>query len=112
MTTIRDMQAAVHSNARRKGFYDGAQDSNAEIAMRLALVHSEVSEALEAMRDEGALRESYTQNGKPVGFASELADVVIRVMDMAEWLGVDLQAEIEAKHAYNQGRPSKHGKAF
>jgi len=40
---------------------------------------------------------------------SELADIVIRVYDLAGALGIDLDAAIEVKHQYNVGRPYRHG---
>ena len=46
---------------------------------------------------------------KPEGIPIELADVVIRVMDMCEHYGIDLWAAIERKNAYNRTRPHKHG---
>lgn len=44
--------------------------------------------------------------------AEELADILIRTGDLAEEIGVDLQAAVVAKMAKNQGRPHKHGKDF
>ena len=44
--------------------------------------------------------------------AEELADVVIRCCDLAVHMEIDLGGAMEAKHAYNKGRPFKHGKAF
>ena len=65
------------------------------------------SEALEALRDGdfGSIRE----DGKPEGFDSELADVVIRVFDLAEAVGINLGAAIIDKMRYNETRPYKHG---
>lgn len=64
----------------------------------LALVHSEVSEALEAFR-----------KGDSNNFAEELADVVIRVLDCSEGLGIDLYAQIVAKLEKNRHRGYRHG---
>jgi NTP pyrophosphatase (non-canonical NTP hydrolase) len=50
--------------------------------------------------------------GKPEGLPSELADIIIRVGDLAHRLGIDLDSVVELKHAYNVTRPFKHGKAF
>lgn len=47
---------------------------------------------------------------KPVGFASELADVYLRIGDLAGALGIDLDEAVRAKAAYNKTRPHKHGK--
>jgi NTP pyrophosphatase (non-canonical NTP hydrolase) len=64
----------------------------------LALIHSEVSEALEAFRK--ADREN---------FAEELADIVIRVLDCAAGLEINLGAEILEKLEKNRQRGYKHG---
>lgn len=73
----------------------------------LALVHSEISEAVEAARD-GAL-EMTMLNAKPEGVVVELADAVIRIMHICGELGLPLEAAVVAKMAYNASRPFKHG---
>lgn len=45
-------------------------------------------------------------------FASELADIVIRVMTICGYLGIDLEGEIVKKQMYNKQRPHLHGKRF
>lgn len=56
------------------------------------------------------LNETYlSENDKLEGVPSELADVVIRIMDMCERYGIDLQDIIERKHEFNKNRPYKHG---
>ena len=64
----------------------------------LALVHSEVSEALEAFRKDDK-----------ENFAEELADTVIRVLDCSEGLGIDLDEQIKKKLAKNRTRGYRHG---
>ena len=54
----------------------------------------------------------YSEGGKPEGVPSELADVVIRIMDMCEHYEIDLGAVIMEKHDFNKKRPYKHGKKF
>jgi NTP pyrophosphatase (non-canonical NTP hydrolase) len=124
--TIREMQQRVHDLAVRKGWWDNCATNMPFVAMgaekrlldvdlvsaripeKLCLIHSEVSEALEDYRD-GKYETKLGAGGKPEGFPTELADVVIRCMDLAGALGIDLEAEIEKKHAFNATRPFRHG---
>ena len=81
-----------------------------QIGAKLALIHSEVSEALEAVRDGKLDRyENPDRPGKPEGLPSELADIVIRVADLAGALGINLEDAIADKVAYNARRVHRHG---
>lgn len=64
----------------------------------LMLITTEVSEAMEAFRKDDH-----------ANFAEELADVLIRVLDIAPGLGVDLDAEVEKKLLKNAQRGFRHG---
>ena len=103
---ISDMAIEAFNNSERKGFHKGADNLN--IPTKLALIHAEVSEALEDHRD-GKIETYFEESGKPCGFAQELADIVIRVGDLAEMMGVDLEKEVVMKMNYNATRPMKHG---
>ena len=104
--TIRELQKEVHSNAINKGFWYAGQLTN--IPEKLCLIHSELSEALEDYRINN-MESHYNPDGKPVGFPTELADAFIRLLDLAEFLGIDLMNEAVNKHLYNINRPYKHG---
>lgn len=117
--SINELVQEAHQNAVSKGWWDEDR-SFGEI---IALMHSEVSEALEDYRNgrditevwyenkelKTRLHDPITPNCKPCGIPSELADIVIRVFDAAGRYGIDLEKAITEKMAYNATRPHKHG---
>lgn len=99
----------LHANAVEHGWWEGGEvPSPDEIGSKLALIHSEVSEALEELRSGRGLA-SRIEDGKPEGFVVELADVVIRCADLCERLNLDLPGAIAEKHKHNMTRPYRHG---
>lgn len=69
-------------------------------------MHSELSEALEALRHGNKPDDHIPEFS---GVEAELADVVIRILDYAEARGLRLAEAIEAKILYNSTRPRRHG---
>jgi len=121
---INKLAEEIHENAKSKGFFD----SEKNIGEMLCLIHSEVSEALEADRKShyAAISlfdrefEANKTHGKDMAFdiafkthiknsfEDELADVMIRVMDLAAFKGIDLEYHINMKMKYNSMREHKH----
>ncbi len=106
MSTLNELAQQINDNARDKGFWDA--DRNMGEMLMLAV--SELSEALEEHRYDRP--PVYYSNGKPEGVAVEIADCIIRCLDTMHSLGVDLDAIVAEKMAYNATRPLKHGKAY
>lgn len=107
---IRALMSRSHRTACDKGWWDTEDRS---IGEQIALMHSELSEALEEVRNGKPLTEIYHSESstgpKPEGFAAELADVLIRIFDTCEKYGVPLCEALEEKMAYNASRPYRHG---
>lgn len=116
---INELVKDSYSNSTSHGFWADADLQPAAkkyiLSTKLALIHSEISEALEELRDGDLAGDTlirYTESGKPEGFAPELADAMIRIADLAGYLGIDLDAVITEKMAYNTGRPFMHGRTI
>lgn len=99
-----DDQVDMHNHAVDKGFWEYPAEWKLMYNTKLMLIVSEVAEAMEELRTDDVDLEK---------FGDELADIVIRVFDLAEMAALDLVARVKAKHQYNLTRPHKHGgKAF
>jgi len=103
---LGELQRLVHATAIRHGWWDKPRGFGDIIA----LAHSELSEAYEEHRKGHHPTETYHGvGGKPEGIPSELADVVIRLLDFCEAEGIDLEKAVIEKDTYNQSRPYRHG---
>ena len=122
---INELSKQIYQNAKDKGFYEDGKANN--VGERLCLIHSEVSEALEAHRigkrttknmlsvngwvSDEDFKESFKEGVKDT-FEDEIADVMIRCMDTAAHMGFDLEEHIRAKMRYNSLREKMHGKQY
>lgn len=96
MKSIKEWQIEITKLAKEKGF-DWTPD---DISIMLLRLHSEISEAGEALRDNDINQ-----------LAEELADLFIRLVNTCEIIGIDLEKEVELKHKYNKSRDRLHGRA-
>ena len=92
--SINKLCKEAYEITKSKGFYDSPRETGTV----LALIHSEVSEALEADR-----------KGDTEGFIEELADICIRVFTLCGEIGIDLDQAIRDKMEKNKKREYKHG---
>jgi NTP pyrophosphatase (non-canonical NTP hydrolase) len=90
--------------AESKGF--SATDN---VHRSLLLIVGEVAEAQNELRTGHEPTDIYYDGDKPEGFPIELADVVLRVFNLAASLKIDLTKAMFIKHEYNQTRPMQHG---
>lgn len=101
---------------------------NSNINEKLLLVVTEVSEACESIR-KGKMYEGHLTKFKAGRlndtdfpylfevhvkdtFEDEIADSIIRLLDLAGGLGIDIGWHVEQKLRYNATRTNKHGKKF
>lgn len=107
MADFDKLASEVHATAVEKGFWVKDPVMMDKYMAKLALVHSEVTEILEALRKDKS----------DVDVAFEFADVIIRLLDL--WgalvedriIGSDvlLQIAFEEKCRKNKERPALHG---
>lgn len=130
MKSLNQLRDEIHANAKEKGFYDNPR----EVGTLLMLVVTEVAEALEADRTgdfcdfskyeeckkemdvgirtseeiEKYAFEKYIKNT----FEDELADVIIRTLDICGYLNIDIERSVLAKIKYNKTRDKLHTKRY
>lgn len=105
---LNGLARECHKTAIDNGWYDTEEDRI--FAVKIALCHSELSEALEEHRGGKDPCETHTGKvGKPEGVPIELADCIIRILDMCGYYGMDIDKALAAKMQYNATRSYRHG---
>ena len=115
---MNELAKKIHENAVKHGFYDEKR----EIGTLLMLCVSELSEALEADRkmrysrtigiiSKGNFKEDFETYVKDT-FEDEIADAIIRILDLCAYMNIDIEEHIRLKMKYNEMREKLHGKKY
>jgi len=127
---IQELQAEIRKLCTEKGWREGlpANPRNPTepfaqyvLPAYLDLAVSELTEVLEAYRDKvwtdtrctcdpgPELQHHPYCEQKPIGVGPELADALIRILDICDIWGIDIEYELKRVLAYGWTRPYKHG---
>jgi len=128
--TLNTLAQQCHQTAKDKGFWDN-ENSRRSIGELLMLVTSELAEALEADRKGrycAYIREEEKRAMEVIDgqeqyaaqfithikdtFEDEIADAIIRLLDLCAHCNIDIDFHVRAKMRYNQGRERLHGKKY
>ena len=102
VSTLKELQLRCHSIAKAHGWWD----KEVPVGTAIALMHSELSEALEAERNRIEKSEHIPEF---TGLEEELADCVIRILDYSGSRILLLAEAIEGKIIFNENRSYRHG---
>jgi NTP pyrophosphatase (non-canonical NTP hydrolase) len=100
---LNALAAEAHECALNKGWYQGRKREAPEL---LCLIHSEVSETLEALRNGNPPSDHLPNTCQA---EEEMADVIIRCLDMCAYMGWNIGEVVRLKMAHNWQRPHRHG---
>ncbi len=102
---VNDLAKLCHDYSVLQGFYEdfdlSAPLEGYMFPVKLSLIMTELAEAIEAHR-----------KGDLENLMEEMADIFIRLLDLAGAINMDVEGEIQKKMATNLKRPPKHGKAY
>lgn len=96
IVALRNIQKKLHGQATEMGWHRKPR----EVGTLIALMHSELSEALEGVRKN--LMDDHLKHRQMVEV--EFADCIIRILDTAGELGLDIAGAMAEKHDYNAVR--------
>lgn len=117
---LNELAKDIYQANKEKGFWDGERN----VGEMLMLITSELGEAMEAHRKgkvsswnefyqntTDTFKDNFQKNIKDT-FQDEIADAIIRLLDMAGGLGINIGNQIQFKLNYNQEREKLHGKNY
>jgi NTP pyrophosphatase (non-canonical NTP hydrolase) len=108
---LNELSQRIHAGNVERGFYEHP----ATFPDRCMLIVSEISEAVEAHREGRTTWKGYVAQAlkmSEMNMEDELADAIIRLLDLSAYMGIDIDAHVAAKLAYNATRGTRHGKAY
>lgn len=94
--SLRSVQEKLHNQSVEMGWHKTPR----EVGTMIALCHSELSEALEGARKN--LMDDHLTHRKMIEV--ELADCIIRILDLGGALNLDIAGAVAEKHDYNAHR--------
>lgn len=101
---LSDWQDYVYKSMDEKGFHsDRTNTGRDDTLVRLCLIHTEVSEAADIVKKHGLTKSNLHE------FALELADIQIRLLDLAGCVDINLEEATKQKMEINMKRPYKYG---
>ena len=92
--TLEQISQLIIEQAKEKGF--GTKPNEINVVEKIALIHSEISEAYEAYRHQNI-------DGKD-GLEEELGDAIQRILHLCSVLGINIEKAILNKLKYNKDR--------
>jgi NTP pyrophosphatase (non-canonical NTP hydrolase) len=99
--SITDWMDICYHDSHRAGWWEGVDPKSPDAqAVKIALIHSEISEALEGIR-KGKQDDHLPDR---LAIEVELADALIRIFDLAGSMGLDLEGAVIEKAEYNRHR--------
>ena len=123
---LNELSKEIHNNAKEKGFYEKERN----ISELLMLIVSELGEAQEALRKGKRVRywqidyykdcvdnpnldaDMVFESSIKDTFEDEIADSIIRLLDLCGYMNIDIDFHLKEKMKYNKNREYKHGKKF
>jgi NTP pyrophosphatase (non-canonical NTP hydrolase) len=92
--TLKQLSALIMAQAKEKGF--GTTPEEINVAEKIALIQTEISEAFEAYRHKN-------MHGKD-GFTEEMGDAIQRILHLCGVLNLNVEEAILEKLDYNKER--------
>lgn len=115
MPGLNEIGREAHALAVAKGFWPEDVELGEQFWRDAGIAAFGVAAEGHELADAIRSGDPFAPCDKPVALTrveEEIADVLLRVLDLAHVLGVDAEKAVARKHAYNRTRPKRNGKVF